>query len=56
VRWHRKFQDATLLPAGRDAFTMGGASVLFTRDRRGRVTGFTVNDARVRGVRFERVP
>lgn len=54
VRGHRKMSDATLQPAGRDAFTMGGATVLFTRDRRGRVTGFTLNDGRVRGVRFVR--
>ena len=56
VRSHRKLEDATLAPAGRDAFTVGGTTVLFSRDRRGRVTGYTINDARVRGVRFERVP
>lgn len=55
-RVHRKMDDAALAPAGRDAFTMGGGSVLFMRDRRGRVLGFTVNDGRVRGVRFTRVP
>ncbi len=56
VRRHRKLGDATLAAAGRDLFTYGGTTVLFTRDRRGRVTGFTISQGRVRGVRFERVP
>ncbi len=56
VRTHRKMSDATLMAAGRDGFSMGGTTVLFSRDRRGRVTGFTVSDARVRGVRFVRMP
>lgn len=54
VRTHRKLTDATLVPAGRDVFTTGGATLVFQRDRRGRVTGFTVSDGRVRGVRFGR--
>ena len=54
VRTHRKMNDATLMPAGGDVFTYGGTTVLFTRDRRGRITGFTINDGRVRGVRFVR--
>lgn len=54
LRQHRKLSDAPLMPAGRDAFTVGGTTYVFERDRRGRVTGFTVNDARVRGVRFQR--
>lgn len=56
VRRHRKMTEATLVPAGRDTFTYGGTTVIFTRDRRGRVMGFTVNDARVRGLWFARVP
>ncbi len=56
VRTQRKMEDATLLPAGRDAFTAAGTAVLFTRDKRGKVASFTVNDGRVRGVRFVRVP
>lgn len=55
-RQHRKMPDARLEPAGRDVFTLGGSTYLFERDRRGRVTGFTLNDGRVRGVRFVRVP
>jgi hypothetical protein len=55
--FHRKFGELPLRPAGRDAFTMtSGSTLLFQRDRRGRLTGFTMNDARVRGVSFVRVP
>lgn len=54
---HRKLGDLPLQPAGRDAFTTtSGSTLLFQRDRRGRLTGFTLNDARVRGVSFVRVP
>lgn len=56
VLTHRKLNDNTLTAAGRDAFTYGGNVVLFTRDRRGRITGFTLNGGRVRGVRFVRTP
>jgi CubicO group peptidase (beta-lactamase class C family) len=56
VMSHRKLNDVSLVPAGRDAFTYGGSLLVFTRDRRGRVTGFTLNGGRVRGVRFERTP
>lgn len=54
VRTHRKLADAPLVRAGRDVFTAGGATLVFQRDRRGRVTGFTISDGRVRGVRFVR--
>lgn len=54
VMTHRKLGESRLAAAGRDAFTSGGNVVLFTRDRRGRVTGFTLNGGRVRGVRFVR--
>jgi hypothetical protein len=54
---HRKLGDLALEPAGRDVFTTpNGGTLVFQRDRRGRVTGFTLNDARVRGVRFVRTP
>jgi CubicO group peptidase (beta-lactamase class C family) len=56
VMTHRKLGENALTAAGRDAFTFGGNVVLFTRDRRGRVTGFTLNGGRVRGVRFVRTP
>lgn len=56
VLTHRKLGERPLATAGRDAFTVGGDVVLFTRDRRGRVTGFTLNGGRVRGVRFVRTP
>lgn len=52
---HRKLGDLALQPAGRDVFTtLNGSTIVFQRDRRGRVTGFTLNDARVRGVGFVR--
>jgi hypothetical protein len=40
-------------PAYGDVF-MGAFLIAFTRDRRGRVDGFTLGTGRVRGVRFER--
>jgi len=57
VMSHPKLGENALEPAGRDAFSWGnGTTLLFQRDRRGRVAGFTVNDARVRGVSFVRSP
>ena len=51
----RKLNNATLAPAFRDGFLANfGATILFTRDAKQRVTGFTLNDGRVRGVRFDR--
>lgn len=56
VMFHRKVDDSPLTPAFRDAFTAGfGATFLFTRDRAGKVSGFTVTDGRVRGVRFDKM-
>jgi hypothetical protein len=54
---HRKLGDLPLQTAGRDVFTTRtGSTLVFRRDRRGRLTGFTLNDGRVRGVGFVRVP
>lgn len=48
--------DVRLLPLYRDGFATGGGEYLrFTRDGRGRVTGFVVWAGRVRHLRFERV-
>jgi CubicO group peptidase (beta-lactamase class C family) len=48
--------EARLLPLYQDGFSTGGGEYLrFTRDRRGRVTGFVVWAGRVRHLRFERV-
>lgn len=53
---NRKIDDEKLAPAFRDAFTAGfGATFQFTRDRAGKVNGFTISDGRVRGIRFDRV-
>ncbi|MBI3791003.1 MAG: beta-lactamase family protein [Gemmatimonadetes bacterium] len=52
---HRKLRNVTLTPAFADAFTTSfGATALFTRDAKGQITGFTLSDGRVRGVRFDR--
>jgi len=54
---HRKLGEWSLQAAGRDVFTATtGSTLVFQRDRRGRLTGFTLNDGRVRGVNFVRVP
>lgn len=46
-----------LRPLYRDGFAMPGGEILeFTRDARGRVTGFTLWAGRVRHLRFERAP
>lgn len=53
---NRKLPDSPLAPAVRDGFTGGfETTFLFTRDRAGKVDGFTITDGRVRGVRFGRV-
>ncbi len=56
VMRHRKLGELVMVPTWRDAFTVDyNFFCQFTRDRSGKVTGFTVNDGRVRGVRFDRV-
>lgn len=46
--------DSALLPAMKDAFTLGGGAFLrFTRDPSGRITGFDLSASRMRGIRFE---
>lgn len=51
---HPKLGEWTLQEAGRDVFTSPGSTLVFQRDRRGQLTGFTINDGRTRGVRFVR--
>ena len=54
--FNRKLDDASMVPAFRDGFVADfGATVQFTRDKAGKITGFTLADGRVRGVRFDRV-
>ncbi|MEP7380363.1 MAG: serine hydrolase domain-containing protein [Gemmatimonadota bacterium] len=53
---HRKLGEMLMVPTWRDAFTVHyNFFCQFTRDRSGKVTGFSINDGRVRGVRFDRV-
>ncbi len=48
---------APLRPLYRDGFTLpGGEIIRFTRDARGRITGFVVWAGRVRHLRFDRLP
>jgi CubicO group peptidase (beta-lactamase class C family) len=51
VRWRG---PRTLVPAGRDRFRLGAATLAFER-RGGRVTGFAASAGRVREIRFARV-
>jgi CubicO group peptidase (beta-lactamase class C family) len=51
---HRKLDSQRLTPTFEDGFIIGGDSAVFTRDRTGRIDGFTISDGRVRGVRFDR--
>ena len=46
----------TLTPAWPDAFTAGGETVWFTRDRRGRVTAMHVGSGRMWQMTFTRLP
>jgi hypothetical protein len=57
VMFHRKLDDSPLGPGvSRCLHTAAfGATFQFTRDRTGKVNGFTITDGRVRGVRFERM-
>lgn len=45
----------TLEPTYADGFLRGSSVIDVQRDRRGRITGFTVQDGRVRNLRFTRV-
>ncbi len=54
--FNRKLDGAAMVPAFRDGFVANfGATLQFTRDKAGKVNGFTIADGRVRGVKFERV-
>jgi len=52
--WNRKFGNRPLNPTFRDGFSAGGG-VIFTRDDRGLVDGFTISSGRVWKVRFTRL-
>ena len=54
VARHRKLESRSLTPTFRDAFLLGGASAVFTRDANGGIAGFRVSDGRVWNVKFER--
>ena len=56
VLGQRRLDRTTLAPGEEDAFSGGGLSLEFERDRNGRVTGFYVSNVRTRDVRFARVP
>lgn len=51
----RKLNNATMAPVFADGFLANfGATIIFTRDAKHRITGFTLSDGRVRNVRFQR--
>jgi len=52
--YHRTQDTDRFRPAFRDGFWSGGDWLTFVRDNRGRVTGFTWSNGRVRRVVFER--
>jgi hypothetical protein len=51
----RRFPDQVARLAYRDAVAAGVGVLRFTRDARGRVTGFLLTAGRIRNVRFERM-
>ncbi len=51
----RRLGRVVLEPGDEDAFTGGGLSFAFERDRNGQVIGFYLSNVRTRDVRFERV-
>jgi YD repeat-containing protein len=51
----RTSEPGVVRPAFGDTFDAGNRVVRFTRDSRGRVTGFTLSDGRMRRVAFRRV-
>ena len=52
----RRGPALTLTAAGTDQFRAGGLTARFTRDTSSRVTGFTLDAGRVKGLTFTRVP
>jgi YD repeat-containing protein len=50
----RTSEPVVMRPAFGDTFETGGRVARFTRDSRGRVTGFTLSDGRMRRVAFRR--
>jgi len=55
LRLSRKGNEpATLRPMTRDEFAAGGTTLSFTRSDAGTITGFTLEQGRVRNIRFDR--
>lgn len=54
MRYGRRI--AKLDPVSRDVFLESGSTMEFTRDRAGRITGFTLDAGRVRHLHFDRQP
>lgn len=51
-----KYPDVTLQAAGRDVFSTPQFTLVFTRDRAQRITGFSLSAGRVRNVSFVKTP
>jgi hypothetical protein len=52
--WGRRPEATALTPLGHDVFIFSGGGLRFERDKRGKVSGFVLGTARVRGLRFMR--
>jgi hypothetical protein len=51
---HRGFPEDPLAPTVQNVFSLEGMTLHFLRGAGGAVTGFTLDDGRVRGIAFER--
>ena len=51
---HRNISAAPLKPTTPNTFTLGGMDFVFTRDGAKKVTGFTLDEGRVRGIVFRK--
>ena len=56
VLWRDGRKVGVLEPAYRDVFMRGASTLEFTRDRRGRITGYALEAGRVRHLRFDIQP
>ncbi len=52
---HRGLPEDALRPTVEGAFAVGGMNLVFQRAAGGRITGFTLDEGRVRGIQFRRV-
>lgn len=51
---YTRHQPVTLEPLVADVFGSDGGKIRFTRDTNGKVIGFTLNEGRIRDLKFSR--